>query len=59
MSFHRTPRLSTPRMKSLVKCLQPIAIDVGVVLSRADIRVPEHFLNCSEIRAAGQEVSRK
>src|SRR5689334_6158643 len=50
---------SCARMKLSVQGLEPVPIDVGVNLRRADARMAEQFLNGAQIRAAGKQMSGK
>ena len=43
-------------MKLLVDRLEAVAIDVGVVLRRADVGVAEQFLHRAQVGAAGEQV---
>ena len=47
---------SSSRVELPVEFLQSFAIDVRVVLRRANIRVAEQFLHRAQIGAAGQEM---
>ena len=53
---HYERRVSAARMKLPVDRPQAVAVDVGVLLRRADAGVAEQFLHRAQVGAAGEQV---